>query len=66
MHRGLPCVIGESGSVPLRFFRWWWCSPRFFNFYLFFVFYIYPYIIMNTHVMLMKNAKIIKVYYLLS
>jgi hypothetical protein len=76
MHRGLPCVIGESGSAPqivklktvpgLGFFRWWWCSPCFFNFYFFFVFYI-SYIYnhecpWNAY----EDARIIKIYYLRS
>jgi hypothetical protein len=58
MHRGLPCVIGESGSVLGRWvFRWWWLAlssststSSLFSIYI-------TYITMNAHVMLMKMQR---------
>jgi hypothetical protein len=30
----------KKAVLGLGFFGWWWCSPCFFNLYLFLVFYI--------------------------
>jgi hypothetical protein len=60
---GLCSTDVKIKAVPDRWvFRWWWCSPCFFNFYFFLVFYIEPYIIMNAY----ENAVIEMVYQVVS